>query len=219
MKILVADDDPISALVLEGLLTASGHECQIARDGDEAWKIIEGEDAPPVMFLDWMMPSIDGLELCRRTRALGRSSYTYIVIVSARNRQREISRGFEAGADEFITKPYQPEEVFARQRVAERLIQTVRAGISLERAIEDAQASPGGDVVVRSGGSIGRISFQAGKVAWAGISDRPDSLLAMLASESSLDIEDIRAVMEDDLYIDFGAKFPAVCKRPRRNPE
>jgi len=197
MKVLVADDDPISSLVLEGLLTASGHTCQIARDGNEAWEIIRGPNPPLIMFLDWMMPGIDGLELCRRTRELKRSFYTYIVIVSARNRQAEVSLGFAAGADEFITKPYQPEEVFARQRVAERLIQTVSAKNSLGKAIAEAENSPAGDVVVRSGSVIGRIAFQGGKVIWASVSDRPDSTEAMLAGDPSLSADELAAAVEE----------------------
>ncbi len=197
MKVLVADDDPISALVLEGLLTASGHTCQIARDGNEAWEIIQGKDPPLIMFLDWMMPGVDGLELCRRTRELKRGSYTYIVIVSARNRQEEVSLGFAAGADEFITKPYQPEEVFARQRVAERVVQTVSAENSLDKAIAEAYGSPAGDVVVRSGSVIGRIAFQGGKVTWASVSDRPDSPEAMLATDPTLDADELAAAVEE----------------------
>jgi len=201
MKVLVADDDPISALVLEGLLTASGHTCQIARNGNEAWEIIRGQDPPLIMFLDWMMPGIDGLELCRRTRELKRGTYTYIVIVSARNRQEEVSLGFAAGADEFITKPYQPEEVFARQRVAERVIQTVSAENSLDKAIVEAQNSPAGDVVVRSGAVIGRIAFQGGKVTWASVSDRPDSPAAMLAGDPALNADELAAAVEESKTI------------------
>ncbi len=193
MKILVADDDPISALVLEGLLEASGHTCEIARDGDAAWAIIQGDDPPRIMFLDWMMPGLDGLELCRRTRALERRAYTYIVIVSARNRQEEINLGFAAGADDFITKPYQPEEVFARQRVAERVIQRASAEGSMESAIQEAQSSPAGDVVVRSGAVVGRIIFRGGKVLWAALSDRPSTPAVMLANHAHLDSDELQA--------------------------
>ncbi|MCB9568209.1 MAG: response regulator [Myxococcales bacterium] len=197
MKILVADDDPISATVLEALLTATGNECQIAHDGSTAWEIAQGADPPRIMFLDWMMPGIDGLELCRQVRALPRSFYTYIVIVSARNRQRDITLGFEAGADDFITKPYQAEEVLARLRVAERVVRSLSTETSLDRALAEARGAAGGDVIVRSGGVVGRIMFQGGKVAWASISSEPGSLKAMLETEPLLDGEDIKTILEE----------------------
>lgn len=197
MKILVADDDPISALVLSNILAASGHACQVAQDGNEAWEVLSGEDPPSVVFIDWMMPGVDGLELTRRTRALGRTTYTYIVIVSALNRQEEVLLGYEAGADDFITKPYRPEEVIARQRVAERVVQTTSSRASLSSALQEAAESKAGSVVVRSGTTIGRIIFQQGKVVWASLSTEPSSLAHMLASKSALDVEDIRAAVEE----------------------
>ncbi len=197
MKILVADDDPISALVLSNILAASGHECQVAQDGNEAWEILSGENPPSVVFIDWMMPGIDGLELTRRTRALGRTTYTYIVIVSALNRQEEVLLGYEAGADDFITKPYRPEEVIARQRVAERVVHTTSSRASLSSALREAAESKAGSVVVRSGPTIGRIVFQQGKVVWASLSTEPSSVAHMLASRSALDVEEIRAAVEE----------------------
>ncbi|MCA9660198.1 MAG: response regulator [Myxococcales bacterium] len=197
MKILVADDDPISATVLEALLTSSGHECSIVHDGNAAWELAKADDPPRIMFLDWMMPGIDGLELCRKIRQLDRPFYTYIAIISVRNKQRDITLGFQSGADDFITKPYQAEEVLARLRVAERVIRTLSPGMTLQRALEEAVVSDGGDIIVRSGNIVGRIMLHAGEVAWAHVSNEPGSLYAMLSSETSITKEEIRAVLEE----------------------
>jgi DNA-binding response OmpR family regulator len=149
MRVLVADDDPYSAAVLEAVLTSAGHKCVLARDGSEAWAIMQSVDAPRIVFLDWMMPGIDGIELCRRIRERNDAEYVYIAVLSVRSKQRDITLGFQAGADDFITKPYQTEDVLARLRVAERLFQSARASSGLRRALAEAAASPGGDVIVR----------------------------------------------------------------------
>jgi len=197
MRILVADDDPFSAAVMEALVASAGYQCVLARDGRAAWEILHAADAPRIVFLDWMMPELDGLELCRRIRERAGAAYTYVAILSARNKQRDITLGFQAGADDFITKPYQIGEVLARLRVAERLIRTAGADVSLRRALAEGRESAGGDVIVRAGSRVGRIIFHGGRVAWAHVSDEPGSLAAMLAGEGSITREDVRAVIEE----------------------
>ncbi len=197
MRVLVADDDPFSTAVLEAVLTSAGHECVLARDGGEAWEIIQSSDAPRIVFLDWMMPEIDGLELCRRIRERKTADYIYVAILSVRSKQRDITLGFQAGADDFITKPYQTEDVLARLSVAERLIQSARAGAGLRRALAEATASPGGDVIVRCDQRVGRIIFHHGKIAWAHVSDVPGSLAVILANEPGLTRDSIREVIEE----------------------
>ncbi|MBK8263308.1 MAG: response regulator transcription factor [Nannocystis sp.] len=197
MQVLIADDDPISATILASLLERAGHTCQIVHDGAAAWQIARRDDAPRILFLDWMMPELDGLDLCRRVRAQARPDYTYIAILSVRNKQRDITLAFQSGADDFITKPYQAEEVLARLRVAERVIRTTSAEGKLHRAFTEARQSPGGDLIVRSGSRAGRIMLHGGRIAWAHVSDEPGTLAAMLASEPSITKDDVKAVIEE----------------------
>ena len=103
MRVLVADDDPFSAAVMEALIRSAGLECLLASDGHEAWQLLQTADAPRIVFLDWMMPEIDGIELCRRIRVRATHEYTYVAILSSRNKQRDITLGFQSGADDFIT--------------------------------------------------------------------------------------------------------------------
>lgn len=196
MRVLVADDDPFSATVMQTVLRSAGHECVLARDGREAWEILQSKDAPRVVLLDWMMPEIDGIELCRRIRERATAEYVYVAILSVRSKQRDITVGFQAGADDFITKPYQVEEVLARLRVAERLVRST-SGSGIVKAVAEARASEGGDVIVRTYHRVGRIIFSAGKIAWAHVSDEPGSLAAILSSEPSISRDDVRAVIEE----------------------
>jgi CheY-like chemotaxis protein len=197
MRVLVADDDPYSAAMLEAVLTSAGHECVMAKDGREAWAIIESVDAPRIAFLDWMMPEIDGIELCRRIRERKDAEYVYVAVLSVRSKQRDVTLGFQAGVDDYITKPYQIEDVLARLQVAERLVRSARVHNGLRRALAEAAASPGGDVIVRGDQRVGRIIFHHGKIAWAHISDVPGSLAAILADEPGITREDIREVIEE----------------------
>jgi CheY-like chemotaxis protein len=197
MRVLVADDDPFSVAVMEALIVKAGHECSLARNGTEAWELLRAPDGPRIVFLDWMMPELDGIELCRRIREQTRGEYTYVVMLSSRNKQRDITLAFQSGADDFITKPYLLEEVTARLRVAERLMRSTGAAVGLRRAIAEARESPGGDVIVRGENRVGRIIFDRGRVAWAHVSDEPGSLGAMLAGEGSITREEVRSVIEE----------------------
>lgn len=197
MKILVADDDPCGIDILAAVLRVAGHQCVLARDGHEAWDILQSPDPPQIAFLDWMMPGLDGLEICRRIREHGGSEYTYITIVSARNRQQDIIYGFQSGADDFITKPYKPEDILARVRVAERLHRSFTSNSGLSRALAEARESPSGDIIVRTLRRVGRILFHGGRIAWAHVSDEPGSLTAMLASEPDISHDDVLAVLAE----------------------
>lgn len=197
VKVLVADDEPVGRELLASVLRGVGHECVLARDGHEAWDILQAPDAPQVLFLDWMMPGIDGIEICRRIREHRGADYKYIAIVSARNRQQDIVYGFESGADEFVTKPYMSEDILARIRVAERLMRSVSMYSGLPRAIAEACESASGDVIVRTDNRVGRILFHEGRIAWAHISDQPGSLHAILADEPGITRDDVKAVLDE----------------------
>lgn len=121
MRILVAEDDPVSRRVLGAMLERLGHAVSSTADGDEAWHRFLAEE-PEVVITDWMMPELDGLELCRRIRAHGRERYTYVLMLTALSGRAHYLDGMEAGADDFVTKPLDRLELQARLRVAERLL-------------------------------------------------------------------------------------------------
>ena len=121
MKILIAEDQPPAALFLQRMLEKTGHEVIVAPDGEAAWRIVrEGE--MPILISDWMMPHLDGLELCRRIRAAGCDRYTYIILLTSRDRREDRLEGLRAGADDFLTKPTCPDELALRLEIAERIL-------------------------------------------------------------------------------------------------
>ncbi len=122
MKILVADDDSMIRMLMERQLLAWGHEVCTASDGAEAMRAIEKDESLQVLLLDWMMPEMDGLEVCRRTRQLDRNHYTFIVLITSRSGKENFLTGMSAGADDFMTKPLDADELLVRMHSAERVI-------------------------------------------------------------------------------------------------
>jgi phosphoserine phosphatase RsbU/P len=121
VKVLIADDDPASLLVLKTQLRRLGHEVTAARDGQQAWAAMEKE-RHSVLVSDCTMPEVDGFELCRRVRTLGRSPYVYVILLTAHEGRDEYHQGMEAGADDFLVKPLDSDMLQARLRVAERIL-------------------------------------------------------------------------------------------------
>ena len=121
MKILVADDDPVSRTMLSRLLEKRDHEVVLANDGIDAWNILRGEAAPQLAILDWMMPGLDGLEICRRVRAQ-KGTYTYVMLLTSRQEREDLLNGLAAGADDYLTKPLSPAELAARLNVGQRIL-------------------------------------------------------------------------------------------------
>lgn len=122
MKLLIADDDAVSRKLLEGILKGWGHQVSVATNGNEAWQILQENDAPRLAILDWMMPGMDGVQLCQSIRARPKQHYTYILLVTAKARKDEIIRGLEAGADDYLSKPYDPQELKARLISGRRIL-------------------------------------------------------------------------------------------------
>ena len=121
MKILVVEDDTDSRETLGALLELDGHQVVSAKNGSEGWQTFESGPFR-VVISDWLMPEMDGLELCRRIRAAERPSYSYVILVSALKGKASYLQGMAAGADDFISKPYDPDELKTRLIVAERII-------------------------------------------------------------------------------------------------
>jgi sigma-B regulation protein RsbU (phosphoserine phosphatase) len=124
MLILVADDDSTSRNMLSAMLTKCGHEVVAYCDGAEAWEAMQRPDAPQMLVLDWMMPVMDGVEVCRRIRAAGSPGRTrpHILMLTARAEKARIVEGLDAGADDYLTKPYDADELRARIRVGCRML-------------------------------------------------------------------------------------------------
>jgi len=123
MKILIADDDPISKRLLEATLSGWGYDVLVTSDGSEAWEAMQQPEAPGLVISDWMMPDMDGLELCRKIRQMERTGYIYFIILTAKGRKEDIIEGLEAEADDFLIKPFDREELKYRTRIGERIIE------------------------------------------------------------------------------------------------
>src|SRR5262245_3070706 len=139
MRVLIADDDPISRRLLERTLQLWGYEVTTARDGAEAWRIFEERDFP-LVITDWLMPGLDGLELVRRIRASQRPGYVFVILLAAASARREIIAGIVAGADDFVSKPFDREELHARLRTGVRILQLEQALLDRNRALSDRNA-------------------------------------------------------------------------------
>jgi len=122
MKILIVEDDPISRRLLEAFLCDWGYQVQVTMDGSEAWDEIQKPEAPSLVISDWMMPNMDGLELCSRIRKMEKSGYTYVILLTSKGRKEDLIKGLEAGADDFLIKPFDRKEMRYRIRIGERII-------------------------------------------------------------------------------------------------
>jgi diguanylate cyclase (GGDEF)-like protein len=123
VRVLVADDDTINRRILERFLTKWGYQVETVKDGDEAWKILQSDDPPRLAILDWMMPGLDGAQICREVRRRGGAAYTYILMLTAKFQKQDVLQGLEAGADDYLTKPFEPNELKARLRTGRRILE------------------------------------------------------------------------------------------------
>jgi diguanylate cyclase (GGDEF)-like protein len=123
MKILIAEDDAVSHRLLESLLIKWNYEVVSCSDGREALGMLQHEDSPPIAILDWMMPEIDGIKVCREVRKLNKDRYTYILLLTAKGQNEDIVDGLKAGADDYIIKPFNSHELEMRIRAGRRIIE------------------------------------------------------------------------------------------------
>lgn len=125
-RILIAEDDPISRRLLQAFLTKWGYQVEVAVDGSEAVAKLEQPGAPQLAVLDWMMPGLEGPDVCRRVRQIVDRPYAYILLLTARGQKDDLLRGLEAGADDYLTKPFDSQELRARLSVGERILDLQR---------------------------------------------------------------------------------------------
>jgi DNA-binding response OmpR family regulator len=122
VRILIAEDDAVSRHLLEATLAKWGYEVVSTTDGIQAFDALKQPDAPSLAVLDWMMPGMDGAEVCRRARSLGTDRLLYIILLTAKGRKEDIVQGLTAGADDYIIKPFDRSELKARISVGERIL-------------------------------------------------------------------------------------------------
>ena len=123
MRILVAEDSRVSRFLLEAQLKKWGHEPVITTDGTAAWEVLQGEDAPALAILDWMMPGLDGVQVCKLARARTDAPPLYIILLTARTAPQDTIDGLGAGANDFVTKPFDAAELRARVSVGVRVVE------------------------------------------------------------------------------------------------
>lgn len=123
MEILVAEDDLSSRLMLKALLTKKGYEVTLAQDGSQAWEIIQGENPPQLMLLDWNMPGYTGPEICAKLREQYPATNPYVILLTAKDTKEEIVRGLDSGANDYVAKPFDPAELLARIAVGARMVE------------------------------------------------------------------------------------------------
>jgi len=137
VKILIADDSIVSRHLLDATLRKWGYEVVLASDGTEAWEIMQSKNAPPLAILDWMMPEMTGVEVCRRVRQQAREPYTYILLLTSKNLKEDLIEGMEAGADDYITKPFDQHELKVRLRAGTRVVDLQQQLLAAREALRE----------------------------------------------------------------------------------
>jgi diguanylate cyclase (GGDEF)-like protein len=147
VKILIADDEAISRKILESRLGKWGYDVVVATDGTEAWNALQGPDAPSLAILDWEMPGMDGVEVCRRLRQVdlnpqGRgpelqAHYVYVILLTSKTRGEDMVAGMEAGADDYVAKPFDANELKVRLRAGRRILDLVAELVRARELLAD----------------------------------------------------------------------------------
>jgi two-component system, cell cycle response regulator len=136
MRVLIAEDDVTSRLLLQRVLARWDYEVIATKDGVEALEALRAADAPRLAVLDWMMPGLDGVEVCRRVRELDTEQPPYVILLTARGGKEDIVRGLDSGANDYLGKPFDPEELRARVEVGRRFIELNERLIEAQHALE-----------------------------------------------------------------------------------
>ncbi|MGD0775002.1 MAG: diguanylate cyclase [Candidatus Solibacter sp.] len=143
MRILAAEDNPVFQSMLRTMLTKWGYQAVIARSGTEAWNVLQSDDSPRLAVLDWMMPGMDGLEICRRIRSARREPYIYILLLTARTESQDLIEGMDAGADDYLTKPFNAHELRVRLRAGRRILDLQEELLKAREALRDQATHDG----------------------------------------------------------------------------
>ena len=131
MKLLIAEDTMSTRLMLQAVATKSGFDTVLAEDGQQAWDVLNDDDAPSLALLDWEMPYLDGLEICRRVRAVDQKDQPYILLLTGHHDPVDIAKGLEAGADDYVVKPFDSADLQTRLRTGRRMLRVQKESIRI----------------------------------------------------------------------------------------
>lgn len=140
MKVLIADDDFLTRRMIESLLLKWGYQVVTAGDGKEAWEVLNSKDCPPIAILDWLMPGMEGAEVCRRFRALPHSEMTCLILLTSKGSKEDIVEGLEAGANDYIVKPFNHEELRVRVQIGKKMVELQTALSARVKELEEAMS-------------------------------------------------------------------------------
>jgi CheY-like chemotaxis protein len=140
MRILIAEDEPIACRLLELMLARWGHQAVLTRDGQAAWEVLSGPGAPRLAILDWTMPGLDGRAVCSRIHERGVSPRPYLILLSSNHGKANLIAGLGSGADDYVTKPFDPDELHARVNVGLRVLELQNRLSDRIRELESALA-------------------------------------------------------------------------------
>jgi len=141
MNVLIAEDDPVSRRLLQAALIKWGYEVIVTTNGKEAWEALQQPNAPSLLIMDWLMPEMDGVEICRQARQTPALKSAYIILLTSRGSKEDIVQGLEAGADDYVTKPFDHGELRARVQVGSRVVQLQSALADRVKELEEAIAN------------------------------------------------------------------------------
>ena len=143
MRVLAAEDNPVFQSMLKTMLTKWGYQAVVARSGTEAWRILQSPDAPRLAVLDWMMPGMDGVEICRAIRVANREPYIYILLLTARTESQDLIEGMDAGADDYLTKPFNAHELRVRLHAGRRILDLQEELLKAREALREQATHDG----------------------------------------------------------------------------
>lgn len=141
LRVLVADDEPVSRTVVGAMLRKAGYAVMYAPDGEEAWQLLDAADPPSLALLDWEMPGLQGPEIVQKLRSKSAATPTYLILLTSRDSQADIVQGLRAGADDYVTKPANEDELIARVNVGARVVGLQAALADRVRGLEEALAN------------------------------------------------------------------------------
>ena len=197
MKILIAEDDAVSRRLIQSTLIKWGFDVVVAQDGDEAWLALKSESAPQLAIIDWMMPGMEGVQICRKVREELMPDSCYILLLTSRRSSEEIAEGLDSGADDYLIKPCDPTELKARIRVGLRVLELQARLVA--NVTEDSRfntlTQTVRSLVPHIRGAIGPVIREANNFASSQAGD--GSLLAKTALAGGLRIQAVADALTD----------------------